>query len=227
MSLVKRGSSRGSILCSLLVLGMRSFSSMAVEKVQPVMMNTNAISNNVFNVRLACREDIKAIRQCNLDNLPENYSEDFFRRHLATWPALSIIAESENRELLGYALGRIELSPDQPPKPTPVIGKVTPYRPSVYVGHVTSIAVHSPFRGLGVAKSLMQSLHTQLAKVHNVDKVSLHCRISNEPAIKLYSNFFSYIKADQVPKYYEDSEDAWLMTLSGLKDVADQQFELK
>ncbi len=142
---------------------------------------------SVFQIRLAKRSDIPNIRNCNLENLPENYSDDFFRRHLATWPQLSIVAE-ENDEFVGYALGRVEISPTQSPKPKAVIGKVTPNVKPIYRGHVTSIAVNSPYRGRGVAKNLMETLHSQFACVHNADEVSLHCRVSNIPAIRLYVN---------------------------------------
>lgn len=167
---------------------------------------------SVYNIRLAKRSDITAIRDCNLRNLPENYSDDFFRRHLNTWPALSIVAVKDD-ELIGYALGRSEVT-----RVTKVVstsgsnGKLSYVSPTPrYNGHVTSLAVHPPYRGLGVAKSLMQSLHTQMLAVHGIDEVSLHCRVSNLAAIKLYSEFFSYSCASRVAHYYEDSEDAWMM----------------
>ena len=195
----------------------RAMSMPAAEKlvISPSMMAT-APSNAaaIYNIRLAERSDIPSIRDCNLRNLPENYSDDFFRRHLATWPALSIVATKDD-ELIGYALGRAEVmrsaavsrSGNKPayisPNPT-------------YSGHVTSLAVHPAFRGLGVAKSLMQSLHTQMSAVHNIDEVSLHCRVSKAAAINLYSEFFTYQCAQRVPHYYEDMEDAFLMTVTGL-----------
>lgn len=168
---------------------------------------------SVYNIRLAKRSDIAAIRDCNLKNLPENYSDDFFKRHLNTWPALSIVAV-KNDELIGYALGRAEICRDAKVVSTSEFdGKRLSYTAPTprYNGHVTSLAVHSPYRGLGVAKSLMQSLHTQMLAVHGISEVSLHCRVSNIAAIKLYSDFFSYSCASRVSHYYEDSEDAWMM----------------
>lgn len=170
----------------------------------------NVPDASVYNIRLAKRSDITAIRDCNLRNLPENYSDDFFKRHLNTWPALSIVAVKDD-ELIGYALGRSEVSREKVVS-TEGDKQLRYVFPSVrYNGHVTSLAVHPPFRGLGVAKSLMQSLHTQMLAVHSISEVSLHCRVSNLAAIKLYSEFFSYTCASRVPHYYEDAEDAWMM----------------
>ena len=195
-----------------------SLSAVAAEKmvISPSMMsNAPSSAAAIYNIRLAKRSDIASIRDCNLRNLPENYSDDFFRRHLATWPALSIVATKDD-ELIGYALGRAEVvrnavvSRNGGSKPKYISPNPT------YSGHVTSLAIHPPYRGLGVAKSLMQSLHTQMSAVHNIDEVSLHCRVSNTAAINLYSEFFAYQCTQQVPNYYEDMEDAFLMTVTGL-----------
>jgi peptide alpha-N-acetyltransferase len=193
---------------------LRSLSSYAAAEWVGVASTMRQSDPAIYNIRLARRGDIAAIRDCNLRNLPENYSDEFFKRHLNTWPALSIVA-TKNDELIGYALGRAEITRDQAVSTTSsnsnkkVISYISP-TPS-YSGHVTSIAVHSQYRGLGVAKSLMQSLHTQMLAVHNINEVSLHCRVSNAAAIHLYSEFFAYSCASRVAKYYEDTEDAFLM----------------
>lgn len=199
---------------------MRSLSSYAAaERIATNVRPGGAVPPDaaVYNIRLAKRSDIAAIRDCNLRNLPENYSDDFFKRHLNTWPALSIVAVKDD-ELIGYALGRSEVSRD---KVVSTEGNKFSYVSPTprYNGHVTSLAVHPPFRGLGVAKSLMQSLHTQMLAVHGISEVSLHCRVSNLAAIKLYSEFFSYSCASRVPHYYEDSEDAWMMKSDLTSDV--------
>ena len=208
---------KGALRLPCVMALVRAMSMSAAEKlvISPSMMAAAPSSAAaIYNIRLAKRSDIPSIRDCNLRNLPENYSDDFFRRHLATWPALSIVATKDD-ELIGYALGRAEV------KRSAVVSRdgskpayISP-NPS-YSGHVTSLAVHSSFRGLGVAKSLMQSLHTQMSVVHNIDEVSLHCRVSNAAAINLYSEFFTYQCAQRVPHYYEDMEDAFLMTVTGL-----------
>lgn len=69
-------------------------------------------THSSLGIRLASTDDIPRIKKCNLDNLPENYPDMFFQRHLYTWPELSVVAEdSDSAYLVGYALARVELAP--------------------------------------------------------------------------------------------------------------------
>ena len=173
-------------------------------------------SSASFHIRFARREDIPFIRNCNLENLPENYTDEFYQRHLASWPALSVIAECTTSEkLIGYALARVEAS--GAPRRIVAVGRNDVILPPHNIGHVASIAVYESHRGQGVAKKLMQTLHSQLVSAHGVDQVSLHCRVSNVQAIRLYSGFFPYRCTSVVPNYYADGEHAWRMDLNGLK----------
>lgn len=53
-----------------------------------------------YHIRLARMEDIPAISKCNIDNLPENYGHHYYTSHLARWPELSYIVESEKKEMV-------------------------------------------------------------------------------------------------------------------------------
>lgn len=203
-----------------------------------------------FSIRVATTSDIPSIRNCNLDTLPENYSDDFYRRHLATWPRLAIVAEREGR-LIGYTLGRVDTQPSLRVQSASAAAEVGTYAAPQSVGHVASIAVYPQYRKMGVARALMEKLHEQMAlgaeveeegeeegaAAENgtvqvtrdrgqggadygpVDTVSLHCRVSNSQAIRLYSGFFPYACVSVVPKYYQDGEDAWFMRLTGLVEL--------
>ena len=108
----------------------------------------------------------------------------------------------------GYALGRLE--------EVAAAYTTNPWRPvPKYIGHVTSVAVHEEFRGLGVAKKLMNALHTQLCSHYQIDVVQLHVRVSNMAAISLYEKF-GYEIIQHIPEYYADKEPAYLMQLKGL-----------
>jgi N-alpha-acetyltransferase 10/11 len=160
-----------------------------------------------LSVRLARLGDIPQIQQCNLANLPENYPDVFFQRHIYTWPELSIVAEDpENDYIVGYALGRVEMVP----RKTQSVWGVKD-RPE-YSGHITSIAVEREYRGIGMANSLMTRLHEEFIEHFDVNSVSLHCRVTNRAAISLYMKKLDYQCTDRVAKYYADSEDAWVMT---------------
>mmetsp|Transcript_18202 Transcript_18202/g.29847 ORF Transcript_18202/g.29847 Transcript_18202/m.29847 type:complete len:515 (+) Transcript_18202:158-1702(+) len=79
------------------------------------------------------------------------------------------------------------------------------------LGHVTSIAVHSHARRLGIASSLLEQLHYHLGQCYRAQSVGLHVRISNQAAVKLYCERLGYDVADIIPFYYGDGEDAYFM----------------
>ena len=89
--------------------------------------------------RLATKGDIPSITSCNVMSLPENYSREYYKRHFKLWPTLAVIAENDDRKLIGYALGRVEA----------VDGNDA--TPSGLCGHVASIAVLEDYRGQGIS----------------------------------------------------------------------------
>lgn len=129
-----------------------------------------------YNIRLATRDDIPLIRNCNLENLPENYSDNFYQNQLTNWPELSLVCEylNDKTALAGYALGRVESS-----KNNEVTRFMMPTTPAaIYLGHVSSLAVSPQHRKKMVALSLMKKLHEQFVKAYDVNEVSLYCRVS-------------------------------------------------
>jgi ribosomal protein S18 acetylase RimI-like enzyme len=162
-----------------------------------------------YHIRLAKKEDIPAISQCNIDNLPENYGYHYYASHLARWPELSYIVESNEKEMIGYVLGRVEMTPIDK-------GSNSLYQPPSYHGHVTSVAINSNFRGLGIAHNLMRLLHYKFVKNYNLNSVYLYCRVSNNSARRLYSEVLNYKVERIISEYYEDKEDACFMTLRDL-----------
>jgi len=160
-----------------------------------------------FTLRVAGLEDVPRIRQCNLDNLPENYPDSFFAKHIYSWPEISLVAEDvENNYLVGYALGRVEMVPINR-------GEWYPGEKNKYMGHVTSIAVDRDYRGYGLASSLMEQLHKQMLHHYEVERISLHCRITNQAAISLYKKL-NYNEDQTLLDYYADNEDALIMSCS-------------
>jgi ribosomal-protein-alanine N-acetyltransferase len=74
---------------------------------------------------------------------------------------------------------------------------------------VGNIAVDLPFRGRGVGKALMETMHN-CAKEKGATQCFLEVRVSNENAIALYKKF-GYESYGVRAKYYEDGEDALVM----------------
>lgn len=93
--------------------------------------------------RLGTRVDIPSINSVNMMSLPENYSKEYYIRHINSWPTLCVVAENANEKIIGYALGRVVAADDD--------------LASGFHGHVASIAVLEGFRGQGnllIIKSL-------------------------------------------------------------------------
>ena len=143
------------------------------------------------------------------------------------------------KEIVGYILGKVEERPVNPIRQIFPSSRVPPLydeedtllqyldgggnmngarvqppsqrRRTETLGHVTSIAVHSHARRLGIASSLLDQLHYHLGQCYNAKSVGLHVRISNQAAVKLYCERLGYDVADIMPFYYGDGEDAYFM----------------
>jgi len=102
------------------------------------------------------------MQNCNLHNLPENYTLVFWLYHYSTWPACSYVAEDSSggpnkKKIVGYVLGKMEEQP----------GKEGPH------GHVTSISVLRSYRRLGIAQKLMRQSRKYLSVSSVLHDISL------------------------------------------------------
>ncbi|HLC06047.1 MAG TPA: ribosomal protein S18-alanine N-acetyltransferase [Anaerolineales bacterium] len=82
--------------------------------------------------------------------------------------------------------------------------------------HISTLAVHPSFRGLGLGKTLLEAILDQTAR-RGAEIATLEVRVSNTTAIDLYRKT-GFEVVGRRPGYYRDNgEDALLMTLSGLR----------
>ncbi|MBQ2897260.1 MAG: ribosomal protein S18-alanine N-acetyltransferase [Clostridia bacterium] len=77
-------------------------------------------------------------------------------------------------------------------------------------GQITNIAVHPDYRKMGIASKLMDEM-VKKCSVTDVYSLTLEVRVSNKPAILLYEKY-GFKKVGLRPKYYDNKEDALLMT---------------
>lgn len=201
--------------------------------------NAPMVPENI-QLRLARRTDVPSIQRCNLATLPENYNSQFYTNHMRQWPDLCLVAEDTTGmdkngmapdrpfgaaawgakpepNVVAYVLGKVE---ERPPPTTdsyytgayPVGQPVQEYRGGNdrFIGHVTSLAVLSPYRRKGLANALMKQLHFHLEEAYGAGAVGLHVRKSNEAATRLYQNYGYQIDLS-IPGYYQDGEDAYFM----------------
>mmetsp|Transcript_1170 Transcript_1170/g.1685 ORF Transcript_1170/g.1685 Transcript_1170/m.1685 type:complete len:345 (-) Transcript_1170:133-1167(-) len=179
-----------------------------------------------INLRVARRTDVPYISSVNVATLPENYNHQFYLNHLHNWPDLAIVAEhvqdddedgkaslrfkspfgghdpNKQSKIVAYVLGKVDA----------VSGGPNGDQGDDYkAGHVTSLAVDGDYRRHRIASELMKQLHYHMATYYRASHVSLHVRMSNRAATRLYCENMGYEVADIIRGYYQDGEDAFLM----------------
>lgn len=77
-------------------------------------------------------------------------------------------------------------------------------------GHITNIAISTVHRKKGYAKALLNHF-IDIANSEDLEFMTLEVRESNTPAVSLYESF-GFIKVGERKNYYENSENALLLT---------------
>lgn len=156
------------------------------------------MSTQSFTVRVFNTKDIERVMQINASCLPENYSSYFYRDLYTKYPETFLVAELD-AEIQGYIMCRIERGWSKR-------GKLTAAR----LCHVVSIAVMERYRRRGIGRELVVQAMSRGRRICDCSEGYLEVRVSNEPAIELYSNL-GFTKVKRNYGYYLDGEDAWVM----------------
>jgi ribosomal protein S18 acetylase RimI-like enzyme len=61
----------------------------------------------MITIRNATVKDLIEMQNCNLHNLPENYSMKYYIYHVITWPQLSFVAVDHQERIIGYVLAKM------------------------------------------------------------------------------------------------------------------------
>lgn len=153
-----------------------------------------------FVVRKAEPKDIQAVMRINLDTLPENYPEYFFRQIQERYPEAFYVAETEGK-VVGYIMCRME-------------GGVSNFGMRwVRRGHIVSVAVQREYRRQKLASELIKQSMKALDTVYAAKEVILEVRITNHPAIELYDKL-GFKRIRTLRTYYRNGEDAQLMAIA-------------
>lgn len=180
-----------------------------------------------ITIRQATIEDIQAMQNANLHNLPENYQLKYYMYHILSWPQASFVATTYD-EVINVNDGEIEVPVPQDPKGDTayinrgekivgyVLGKMeddpeaadkTPH------GHITSLSVMRTYRRMGIAEKLMRQSLYAMCELFEAQYVSLHVRKSNRAALHLYRDSLKFEVQSIEKSYYQDGEDAYAMRL--------------
>ena len=159
-----------------------------------------------ITIRQATIEDVQAMQNANLHNLPENYQLKYYMYHILSWPQASFVAttstihsEGQEEKVVGYVLGKMEDDPEAEDK--------TPH------GHITSLSVMRTYRRMGIAEKLMRQSLYAMCQLFDAKYVSLHVRKSNRAALHLYKDSLQFEVQLIEKSYYQDGEDAYAMKL--------------
>ncbi len=79
-------------------------------------------------------------------------------------------------------------------------------------GHITNIAVHPDYRGKGFGRKLMDALF-HFAEENGLSCLTLEVRESNDTAINLYHKYGFKNAGRRKRYYYDNGEDAIVMTV--------------
>lgn len=174
-----------------------------------------------ITIRQARIDDIQAMQNANLHNLPENYQLKYYMYHILSWPQASFVATTDDdidelndeepykdpkgdtsyirkgEKIVGYVLGKMEDDPDAEDK--------TPH------GHITSLSVMRTYRRMGIAEKLMRQSLYAMCESFKAQYVSLHVRKSNRAALHLYRDSLQFENTSIEKSYYQDGEDAYAM----------------
>ncbi|ODV79579.1 N-terminal acetyltransferase complex ARD1 subunit [Suhomyces tanzawaensis NRRL Y-17324] len=186
-----------------------------------------------ITIRQATINDIQAMQNANLHNLPENYQLKYYMYHILSWPQASFVATTYDEvEGFGDEEEQDEDNLKQPIACDPkgdsayiskgekivgyVLGKMeddpeaedkTPH------GHITSLSVMRTYRRMGLAEKLMRQSLYAMCESFGAQYVSLHVRKSNRAALHLYRDSLAFKVTTIEKSYYQDGEDAYAMKL--------------
>ncbi|MFB6156337.1 MAG: ribosomal protein S18-alanine N-acetyltransferase [Haloferacaceae archaeon] len=143
-------------------------------------------------IRPAERADLLDVFRIEKASFPQPWPYSAFERFLDDPGFLVADGGTAEADVLGYAVQDV----------TPNHGRD--------IGHLKDLAVRPADRGQGVGRRLLgRSLARMRESGATVAK--LEVRASNDPALALYRDA-GFEAARRIPRYYEDGEDAFLMT---------------
>jgi len=158
------------------------------------------LGSGQFTVRTFRTDEIQRVMHINTVCLPENYSSFFYRDLYQKYPEAFLVAEADS-DVQGYIMCRVE-------KGWSKMGMLTPAK----LCHVVSVAVMEGYRRRGMGRALVVEAMRKGRDVYGAGEGYLEVRVSNEPAIGLYSKL-GFQKVKRNYGYYMDGEDAWVMAV--------------
>ena len=147
-----------------------------------------------LQIRKTILKDIKSMDNVNRLVLPENYDLDTWNKIISSPNTISYILEENKNNIVGYIV--VVLKNDNQ---------------NSIIGHIYSIGIIPKYQHKGYGYKFMKIIENDLITKKSANRITLHVRFSNKPAIKFYTKL-KYGKIKKVKEYYGKKQHAWLMT---------------
>ncbi len=141
-----------------------------------------------ITVRLAYKEDLKAMHRVEMSSFSMPWSFDAFVENFYNVFSVYVLAEDENGEVVGFG------------------GMQSIFEEA----HIMNIAVLKEFRRRGIAEKMLSLMKTE-AKARKAEKMFLEVRAGNTPAKELYRKHGFNEIAVRKGYYSDNGEDALIM----------------
>ena len=193
-----------------------------------------------YQARPMALADISQVMEIERESFPSMWPPTAFRRELqqnrlarymvavqpnpsAPRPEPPAAPPAYETSRVGRLLGELRhmlSGEEEPPLPPPE------ERPELVVGfigvwllpdeaHIVTVAVRDSHRREGIGEYLVIAA-IELAQIQSQPLVTLECRVSNEPALKLYEKY-GFQQLGLRPRYYSDNhEDAFILTTTSV-----------
>ena len=146
-------------------------------------------------------DDIENVVNVENDCFTTPWSKDsFLREILENKVALYLVAKIENVAVGYIGVWRIQNE-----------------------GHITNVAVHSDFRGMGIGNMLVSEL-LSLCEKEGIDDFTLEVRKSNTVARNLYKKF-KFVDVGIRKGYYQDTKEDAVIMWRRKTQMEDESFE--
>ena len=139
-------------------------------------------------IREIREEDLNEVYEIERLSFREPYPKTLLLIYSKICRETFLVVENGSGKIKGYIIGLIKWN---------------------ILGHIISLAIHPEHRRKGYAKMLIREL-LQRFKINGVKVVRLEVRVSNRPAINLYSKMGFKI-AYTLKNFYLNGEDAYVM----------------
>ncbi|KAK6226628.1 acetyltransferase [Colletotrichum tabaci] len=143
-------------------------------------------------------EYLPAIRSLIAKDLSEPYSIYVYRYFLYQWGHLCFMAlDPSDSSLIGVIVCKLEVH--------------SSHSPPTRRGYIAMLAVASPYRGKGIATSLVKRAIDAMAQ-RNADEVVLETEETNTQAMRLYERL-GFLRSKKLHRYYLNGNSAYRLVL--------------